>query len=338
MVLFAACAGGSSSPVGDGAVADSSSLSGDSAAGDSTAVPSVRSTGTYAVVESPGIKYAEGQKHVKWGGAVASVVDLTLDLYEPQGAPPGRPAIVIIHGGAFQSGDSKKAPLPDYARYFAARGWVAISINYRLASDYGSLPAAWATYVQTKVPSAQQSQAAALYPAARDAKAALRWLYANAAKYRINTDYVTALGGSAGAYLAIVLGVTDPEDFRDEIALASDPTLKTAHQDQSSRVRTIIDHWGGLEHMRILEALDGRSRFDATDAPAHIVHGTNDETVPFTEAEALRDACLSTGVPYAFHRLEGRGHGPWDAKVDGKPLDELAIEFIIKHQALTVQN
>jgi acetyl esterase/lipase len=166
----------------------------------------------------------------------------------------------------------------------------------------------------------------------------VRWLYANAATYQINTDYVTAMGGSAGAYLAIVLGVTDPEDFRDEVPASVDPTLATTHLDQPSRVRTVIDHWGGLAHLRILEALDGRSRFDASDAPVSIVHGTADATVPFTEAEALRDAYLSTGVPFAFHPLEGRGHSPWDAIVDGMTLEELAMAFVIQQQSLNVSD
>lgn len=301
----------------------------------SSAVPSVRRNATYPVVYSTHV-YGQGLQHSAWGSETASPVELELDLFEPQGAPAGRPALVIIHGGGFSGGSRTQAQLVSFAEYFTSRGWVSISVDYRLLGDRGTLPPEWLQYVQNQVLPADRDQAAALYPAARDAKAAVRWLYAHAATYQINTDYVTAMGGSAGAYLAIVLGVTDPEDFRDEVPVSVDPTLATTHLDQPSRVRTVIDHWGGLAHLRILEALDGRSRFDASDAPMSIVHGTADPTVPFTEAEALRDAYLSTGVPFGFYPLEGRGHSPWDATVEGMTLEELAMAFVIEQQSLNV--
>lgn len=301
----------------------------------SALAPSVRRNATYPVVRTTHV-YGQGLKHSDWGAATATPVDLVLDLYAPQGAPPGRPALVIVHGGGFVGGGRQQEALVSFANYFTSRGWVCISIDYRVLGDRGTLSSQWAQYVQNQVPPADRDQGRALYPAARDAKAALRWLYANAATYQINTDFVTAMGGSAGAYLAIVLGVTDPQDFRDEALLTADPTLASTHLNQPSRVRTVIDHWGGLAHLRVLEALDGRSRFDASDAPVSIVHGTNDPTVPFSEAEALRDAYVKTGVPHAFYPLENRGHGPWDAMVDGKTLEELAMAFVIKQQSLTV--
>ena len=300
-----------------------------------SAVPSVRRNATYPVLYSTHV-YGQGLQHSTWGGETAIPVELELDLFEPQGAPAGRPALVIIHGGAFRDGSRTQAQLVSFAEYFTSRGWVSVSIDYRLLGDRGTLSPEWLQYVQNQVLPADRDQAAALYPAARDAKAAVRWLYANAATYQINTDYVTAMGGSAGAYLAIVLGVTDPEDFRDEVPVSADPTLATTHLDQPSRVRTVIDHWGGLAHLRILEDLDGRSRFDVSDAPVSIVHGTADPTVPFTEAEALRDAYLSTGVPFGFYPLQGRGHGPWDATFEGMTLQELAMDFVIEQQTLNV--
>jgi acetyl esterase/lipase len=209
-----------------------------------SAVPSVRRTATYPILASTHV-YAEGLQHSEWGGGTTTPVELQLDLYAPEGAPPGRPALVIIHGGGFTGGSRTQAELVSFAEYFASRGWVSISIDYRLLGDRGTLPSGWAQYVRNEVPPADQAQAAALYPAARDAKAAVRWLYANAATYQIDTDYVTAMGGSAGAYLAIVVGVTDPEDFRDEVPASADPTLATTHLDQPARIRTVIDHWGG---------------------------------------------------------------------------------------------
>ena len=86
--------------------------------------------------------------------------------------------------------------------------------------------------------------------------------------------------------------------------------------------------------MEILEAIDGRSRFDSADAPVSIVHGTADSTVPLEEAEKLREAYDRTGVSYAWHRLDGVGHAAWGTLVDGMSLQELAFAFVIDTQSI----
>jgi para-nitrobenzyl esterase len=313
--------GGATSPSPDGGAA--------------LASPVVRRDATYRVRVSTQV-YGQGLRHTVWGGGTTTPVDLQADVFEPEGAPPGRPALLIIHGGGFTGGSRTQAELRSFAEYFTSRGWVSVSIDYRLAGDRGTVPANWLQYVRANVPMASQVQALALYPAARDARAAVRWLSANAATYQVDTRYLTAMGGSAGAYLAIVLGVSEAGDFRDEVTGSADPTLGSTHLDQSSRVHTIIDHWGGLEHLRTLQALDGRSRFDASDPPVSIIHGTADTTVPFSEAEALRDAYRSSGVGFDFHPLQGLGHGPWGARVDGLTLEQLAMAFVVKTQGLSV--
>ena len=88
--------------------------------------------------------------------------------------------------------------------------------------------------------------------------------------------------------------------------------------------------------MQTVEALRGAPRFGADDAPISIVHGTADETVPFRRAEDLRDIYIDSAVPFAFHPLDGEPHGAWDATIDGKSLFELAFDFIVQQQGLSV--
>src|SRR5262245_38973838 len=97
--------------------------------------------------------------------------DLQLDIAYPKGRGPF-PAVVGIHGGAWRRGSRKhlNIPLPcadkrSIIDYFAYRGFVAVTVSYRLAP-------------------------ASKYPAMiEDCKAAVRWLRANAGKYHVDPDH-----------------------------------------------------------------------------------------------------------------------------------------------------
>ena len=305
--------------------------------GDADAAPEVREDTTYSVTVTE-LSYGQGPTHSDWGGPVTGTVDLMLDVYEPVDAPPGRPAMVVIHGGGFTGGSKTAMAYVALSEYFAERGWVVISIDYRITDDRGTVPDTWIDFVTNNdnIPANFQDQIYAQYPAARDAKAAIRWLHASADTYKLDLDYITVAGGSAGGIQSVTMGVSDPEDFRDEIDMADDPTLSTTNLDQAAEVHTVIDYWGSGTQVAILESIDGVSRFDASDPPMCIVHGTADETVPIAAGEALRDTYIALGIPYAYYPLEGAGHGPWEATFDGQTLHELAFDFIVEQQGLTV--
>ena len=91
--------------------------------------------------------------------------------------------IVAIHGGGFSSGDKGTMEV-DGQLTGLQRGYAVVSINYRL-SDEAKCPAALL-----------------------DAKAAVRFLRANAAKYQLDGRHIAAWGDSAGANLAALLGTT----------------------------------------------------------------------------------------------------------------------------------
>ena len=61
-------------------------------------------------------------------------IDLLLDLYEPTGAgvPPLKPGFVIIHGRGSDKGNGK---FVSWATDYAKRGYVCVSINYRIGED-----------------------------------------------------------------------------------------------------------------------------------------------------------------------------------------------------------
>lgn len=303
--------------------------------------PVVKFESTYPVQfldgdSHPGLVYGQGLSHDGWNGSNTVTQDLKLDLFLPEGAPGNRPALILIHGGGYFGGSRKHNALQEIARYFVRRGWVAVSIDYRLAGDFGTIPSQWDDYVLNHIASPSRSQVRAIYPAVRDAKAAVRWLYAHAEEYQINTDYITIGGGSAGAFSSIAVANTEPEDYRDEISGDLDPTLASTYPDQPSRVRAILDYWGGPAAMSALDEVYGLQRFDSSDVPILIIHGVEDTVVPFSEAESLRDTYTLNGVPFDFLPLIGEGHSAWGTNVEGKTIAQLSWDFVVEQLGLVV--
>ncbi len=281
-------------------------------------------------------EYAQGLAHESWGGDGSGIVSLELDVYEPIDAPDNRPVIMIIHGGAFAEGDKADEQYEAIANYFASRGWVAFSINYRLQHDKGSAPEEWIDFsLSDSVPEARKEQFLAMYAAIRDSKSAVRWVHANAEEYGINTEYITSLGASAGAFTSVALGVTDEEDFKLELS-EEDSTLVTTNLEESSKIHTIISLWGGTWAVGAIESIYGENRFDESDAPILIAHGDQDNIVDFAEAEVLKNKYIETGVFYEFYKLEGATHNAWLYKIDEKNLTDLAFDFIVETQNLKI--
>jgi acetyl esterase/lipase len=115
--------------------------------------------------------------------------NLTLDLYQPTNdGEENRPAIVFIHGGSLSEGSKEDSFMCHLSEEFAKRGYVTMSINYRLRAD------PYNDYNST------------LKDAAEDAAAAIDWLKSNSSKYHIDPNCITVAGNSAGAAIALSLG------------------------------------------------------------------------------------------------------------------------------------
>lgn len=124
-------------------------------------------------------------------------LDLDMDVYYPQEpvSQAKRPLLLLIHGGAFYNGDKQAIGYPEMGHYFAERGYVVASINYRL----GFMPLA-----------ADVDRAG--YRAVQDAHAAVSYLINHADEYGIDTAHIFAAGTSAGAITALNLAFMDEEN------------------------------------------------------------------------------------------------------------------------------
>ena len=210
--------------------------------------------------------------------------DLTLDWFEPHGdSSSSRPVVVWIHGGGFRVGT--KAATTEVADAYARRGYVTLSINYRL--DPGNR----CQDVQDgKItdPAQQDLERArcerAIIAAQHDAQGAIRWARGNAAALGIDRARIAVAGFSAGAVTAVHVAQRseDPGDVGD-------------HDGRGSTVRA------GLAASGCNYDPDSIA---AGDAPVFLLASENDGAVPFScvrQTERLsRAAGIDVGTRYYF--------------------------------------
>lgn len=136
--------------------------------------------------------------------------ELALDLYEPTGdTAASRPVLLFVHGGGFVSGD--KSAGRRWAEAFAKRGWVSVSIGYRLSQG--------------------DVMTVGMPAAVSDARQAVAWLQAHADAYRLDVSRIAIGGSSAGAITSLFLAYTD--------LAKPDPVAPAG-------VAAVMDLWGGL--------------------------------------------------------------------------------------------
>lgn len=105
------------------------------------------------------------------------------DLFVPDGVvDEGRPAVIILHGGGWHSGDKMK--FRAFGIELARRGFVSMAVAYRLSGE-------------------------AKFPAnIQDCHAAVRFLRSRSSEYGADPDRIGVVGGSAGGHLAGLLATT----------------------------------------------------------------------------------------------------------------------------------
>ena len=218
---------------------------------------------------------------------------LLLDVYQPAEPSSGlRPAVILIHGGAWTSFD--KTTMRGMGTFLARSGFVAFSVDYRLMHGTENL---WPIQLQ-------------------DVQHAVRWIRANAAKYGVDPDHIGAFGHSSGAQLAALLGMEETHETSDP-ALAkyssrvqavvdvSGPADFTTHGDSDADI-FLTAFFGGdyVHHPAIWQDASPVFHVSKNSSPFLIVHGTHDENVPISQAQELADRLKQAGVPVKFVKVE----------------------------------
>lgn len=249
---------------------------------------------------------------IQWGSAPnlstpPVEVPLLLDMYEPTGdTATARPAIVIAHSGGFFTYTRRNGNSEDLAKRFAAKGYVAISIDYRLLSsvDCGQYFAA-----------NQAMCGKATMAATSDAQAAVRWLRANAATYRIDVNRIAMTGDSAGAVMSGLVGIladvadnpTDPLS----VAIMQGAPPNVGNPGYSSEIQAWSSLSGGLPPAYTTGLAEQLKAAPTKPAPGYLFSGTKDTATPYAWSTAFRDELVKANVYSAFMGIEGAGHVPY---------------------------
>lgn len=200
-----------------------------------------------------------------------------------------RPGVLFIHGGGFTGGDKAEYRSASVSADLARAGYVVVSCNYVLGAK--DKPGVWPRNIA-------------------DCRNAVRWMRANADALGLDPDRIAVAGGSAGGYLALMVGLSD-----DKTGPGGDPAAK-----HSAKVSAVIDFYGvvnfskhGKGQVPGISAAEQaaylpENQCDAQDPAVLILHGTADTTVDIAQSDAMAKALRAAKVSHEYVVVAGAPH------------------------------
>ena len=226
-------------------------------------------------------------------------IELQLWVYQPndhKADTDRRPAVVFFFGGGWKAGTP--AQFEPHCQYLAARGIVAVTADYRVATRHGCKADA----------------------CVEDAKSAVRWLRQNAVKLGIDPNRICAAGGSAGGHTACCTAVISGfEAVNEDHDISSKPNALALFNPA-----VLIAPLEGVEVAKVLEdkfpdiatrtgvppeQLSPIHHVSANLPPTIIFHGQADDDVPFGTVEEYSRRVAAAGSRCELHGFPGAPHG-----------------------------
>ncbi len=159
----------------------------------------------------------EVTEDVPYGTAIdfnGNTDSLKMDIYSPICDDPThtsrRPLLICIYGGGFVAGNRRDPSIVDNCTTFAERGYITAAIDYRLGYAFDELP--WDCSIDNYsclFATDTAEWARAYYRGVQDGKGAIRYLINRNEEWRIDTNNVFVMGESAGAFVALGVGLLD---------------------------------------------------------------------------------------------------------------------------------
>ena len=221
--------------------------------------------------------------------------ELLLDIYRPSNSGDEKlPTIIVIRGGGWTKGD--KEGVGFIAAALALRGFATVCIEYR-ASDESTFPAA-----------------------VLDTKSAVRWVKLNAEKYNFEKSSIGAIGGSSGAHLAVLLGVSsnvnslnptnDKEDFKIQVVVGLAPSTDlTTFSENELTIK-----WLGKQYVSneaLWQSASPISYFDKDSPPMLLMHSSSDNVVPYVQSLLAVEKLGEVGVYSELILIPDAPHPFW---------------------------
>jgi acetyl esterase/lipase len=224
---------------------------------------------------------------------------LLLDLYQPTPFKQNRPGVIVVRGGGWKVNDRTR--FAHIASALAERGIAAACIEYRTADE------------------------AAFPGAIQDVKAAVRWMRANATKYGIDSEMIGTLGGSSGAHMALLAGITSgiaefegsggnnetSSDVQGVVAMATPADLLSLNANNKLTVGTFLHTTpeADPEKWRFASPANHVTR---SGPPVLLLHGTDDDSVAVSQSVDFARLYGDAGATAEVHVLAGAPHAFWN--------------------------
>lgn len=190
-------------------------------------------------------------------------------------------AVIFIHGGGFSTGN--RGQMQGYCKLFAKGGFTSVTVDYRLTKDGHTYPAA-----------------------NEDVAAAVEWVKAQAGGLGLDPNKVVLVGYSAGATLALRVGLADGAGVAAVIAAAGVVDIASVQKSTPhARLKQDLAAYLGNTPSQVASPLGQASR---GDPPVFLFHGKRDELVPIWETIKMADALKAQKVKVLLRVFDDVGH------------------------------
>ena len=230
-------------------------------------------------------------KNIKYGDAPDG--QNTFDAYIPKNIQPGAKVIIYIHGGGWSGGDKSEFPKQLIEELAGKRGYVVVSMNYRLVKDNTNR-----------------------FPAQiEDVKKLVAFISKNAKRYEYNGNEYALMGGSAGGHLAMLYayGYDENKQVKTVVDLwgPTDLTDKAVRPDGSDADNTVIRFLGekDVNAQITKDASPSWHLTKETAVPTILFHGGKDPLVNVSQAKNLYQKLQEMNVPSALEIYPEEKHG-----------------------------
>lgn len=222
---------------------------------------------------------------------------LRADVHRLPSAGP-RPGVLLVHGGAWHAG--RREEMHRAAMRLARHGYVAVSVDYRLAPG-------------------------ARYPAPlADLADALAWMRAHAEELALDPESVAVWGYSAGAHLAALLALSQPDLGLRAVVAGGLPADLTRFD--NAVVRRFLGVAYDQQPDLWVEASPAR-RVHPGAPPFFLYHGREDRIVPSSQAHYMAEALEAAGVP---HELFSPAGGHIETFLDDAAVTRRVLRFLAR--------